>query len=257
MFDLSDKVVLITGAGESVGPGIARVLAKYGATVIVCDESKAKADAVCELVFSDGGFAISASFGLTDYNTVITSLNVITDKIGDIDILINNVGTAYPAELSTMASFLSTNWPGIRDKNLCGFLNCCQAVLGPMSKKNWGRIITVGSSLSEFEDDGSCYSTVRSGASGFIQQLAKDILPYKITCNAISLEWKHYDSVTLESLEDGISSLRIGRLDDVGYLGLYLSTEAASIISGRTIPLEIVYGDESGEMNKASRSSCL
>ena len=244
MFDLSDKVILITGAGESVGSGIARVLAKYGATIIVSDVSKTKADCVCETIFKAGGIGISVAFDITDFNAVSASLKSVTEKIGDIDILINNVGAVGPMELSAMAPFSSMKedyWSRVIDQNLRGLLNCCQAVLGPMSSKNWGRIMTVSSSMSGFEEGGSCYAAGKSGAIGFIQQLAKETSTHGITCNAISLEWKHNVSHTSPSLRNGLSVPLVGRTDDVGYLGLYLSTEAASWISGQTIPFEIAY----------------
>ncbi|AYB34118.1 SDR family NAD(P)-dependent oxidoreductase [Chryseolinea soli] len=245
MFDLSDKVVLITGAGQNVGSGIARILAKHGATIIASDVNKKKADRVCEAVFRAGGIGISTAFDITDHDAVTTSLREVTEKTGDIDILINNAGTVGPQELSAMTSFSSIredHWSKVIEVNLSGFLNCCQAVLGPMSSKQWGRIITVASSLTGFETGGSLYAAGKSGAIGFVGQLAKETFTSGITCNAISLEWKQQQvSGHVPYLNDRSPVPRIGTPDDVGYLSLYLSTEAASWISGRTIPLEIVY----------------
>lgn len=242
MFRLDGKVALVTGAGQNIGAGIARVLAAQGATVIVNDYHRDRADRTVAEIGAEGGVARASAFDVSDLDAVTAAVADIAAHEGPVDILVNNAGTGGPVTPMRMAPFAKSapaEWATIIDVNLYGMFNCCKAVLDGMIERRWGRIITVSSGAGQVGLDigVSAYAAAKAGQNGFMRHLAMENGPYGITCNTIAMGLVVTDTTHIQHLVDAIPTRRMGKPEDPGYLAVYLASEEASWMTGQTIGL--------------------
>ena len=240
MFRLDGKLALITGAGQNVGAGIARLMAAQGAIVIVNDYYRDRAEHTVAEIVTSGGTAYAVPFDVSDQDSVNSAFADIKNNIGSVDILVNNAGTGGPGETMRMAPFNKTPsdyWATIINVNLYGMLNCCQAALDDMIDRRWGRIITVSSAAGQRGMDigVSTYAAAKAGQNSFMRHLAMENGQYGITCNTISLGLVTDNPGPVQQLADEIPTKRIGLPEDPGYLAVYLASPEASWITGQTI----------------------
>ena len=138
---LKNKIALITGSSSGIGQGVAELFAKEGATVVVnypAREETENANNTLELITSDSPDSITYMANVSLEDEVIRMVNSINEKLGTIDILVNNAhGTIRRKTFeNTIWNEFSENMNG----TIKGAHNCCQAVISEMQKKKWGRI---------------------------------------------------------------------------------------------------------------------
>ena len=242
MFRLDGKVVLVTGAGQNIGAGIARVMAAQGATVIVNDYHRDRADGTVAEIEEAGARARALAFDVSDLDAVTAAVADVAARDGPVDILVNNAGTGGPVapmRMSPFAKMPPEDWSAIIDVNLYGMLNCCKAVLDRMIERRWGRIITISSGAGQtgLSIGVSTYAAAKAGQNGFMRHLAMENGPFGITCNTISMGLVLKDTSQVQHLVDAIPTRRMGKPEDAGHLAAYLASEEASWITGQTIGL--------------------
>jgi 3-oxoacyl-[acyl-carrier protein] reductase len=250
MLSLEGRVALVTGAGQGVGLGIARVLAAFGATVVINDADAARAKAACKAVLDDGGNSIHAISDVTSYPAVCDMVTDVENRLGSLDILVNNAGNAGASmSLGDWAPFWETDpeeWQHWLGTNLYGVMHCCRAVLPGMKTRGFGRLITISSDAGRVgEPHLAVYSCAKAGAAGLMRALAKAGGRYGITANVIALGGM--DTPGAKSMlpdDDAVRTMlrhyvvrRIGRPDDAAMMALLLASEAGSWISGQTYPV--------------------
>jgi NAD(P)-dependent dehydrogenase (short-subunit alcohol dehydrogenase family) len=241
MFDLHGKVALVTGAGQNVGAGIARVLAAQGATVVVNDIRVERAENTVTEIRDAGGTAIAIGFDVTDYDDVVAAVERITAEVGAVDILVNNAGNGG-AEGMKPTKFRDSDpasWRGPIDVNLYGVMNCSRAVVNPMVERGWGRIITIasGAGVVGLNIGVSPYGGGKGGAIGFMRHLAIENARAGVTANtlAIGLMPVTGDRTVTEMLEKQIPVGRTGLPEDIGYACAYLASREAEWVTAQTI----------------------
>jgi len=240
MFDLNGRVALVTGAGQNVGAGIARVLAARGATVVVNDIRVERADDTVVAIRQAGGNATAVGFDVTDYDDVASSVEGITAAIGPIDILVNNAGNGG-AEGMRPTQFRDSepaSWRGPVDVNLYGVMNCARAVINPMCERGWGRVITIasGAGVVGLNIGVSPYGGGKGGAIGFMRHLAVENARAGVTANSLALGLMGMpDPTVTASLARQIPVGRTGTPEDIGYACAYLASEEAAWVTGQTI----------------------
>lgn len=242
MFSLDGKVALVTGAGQNIGAGIARVLAAQGAIVAVNDYHLDRAMSTVTGIEAAGGRALAVVFDVTNFEDVTAAVEKIADEVGAIGILVNNAGTGGPDEPMAMQQFSETDrktWAKIIDVNLYGVMNCTKAVLDSMIEQNWGRIITVSSGAGEvgLSIGVSPYAAAKAGAIGFMRHIASENAHFGITANTIAQGMCVRDAAAVQSLVDSIPVKRMGTPEDTGYLVAYLASPEAGFITGQSIGL--------------------
>ncbi|MBM3141508.1 MAG: SDR family NAD(P)-dependent oxidoreductase [Chloroflexi bacterium] len=191
---LKGKVTVVTGSGRGIGRSIAMTLASEGAKVAVNDYYLDRAESVAKEIKEAGGESMPAQADITDAAQVEQMVKKILDKWGKVDILVNNAG--IPAgvletdALSLMHTFMESNkteWERLIGLDLYGVLNCCHAVLGPMSSQNYGKIVSIISDAGRIgEPRQAVYSGVKAGIVGFSKALAKEVARYKINVNCVA-----------------------------------------------------------------------
>jgi 3-oxoacyl-[acyl-carrier protein] reductase len=237
VFDLSGKVALVTGAGQGVGAGIARVLSAAGANVCVNDFHADRAERVAEAI---GGKAVP--FDVTDLHAVTAAVQ----SIGQIDILVNNAGIPPSMRPVQFNELDPSEWAPYVDVNLYGVLNCVKATIDGMYERGWGRVITISSGAGQvgLGIGVSIYAAGKGAGISFMRHLAVESGRRGVTANTLALGLMQRDTPASEEnrtvtkgLERSIPVGRLGTGEDVGYACVYLASEEASWITGQTIGL--------------------
>ncbi|EDP98660.1 3-oxoacyl-ACP reductase family protein, partial [Shewanella benthica] len=180
--DLSGKVALVTGASRGIGRAVAETLVSAGATVIGTATSERGAAAIQQYL-GDNGFGLVLD--VTDKDSVADLFSAIKDKVGDVNILVNNAGITRDNLLMRMKE---EEWGDIIDTNLTSVFRMSKAVMRSMMKKRNGRIINIGSVVGSMGNPGQTnYCAAKAGILGFTKSLAKEVASRQITVNAMLL----------------------------------------------------------------------
>jgi len=239
MFELSGRVAMVTGAGQNVGAGIARLLAGQGATVHVNDIVEERAAATVAQILDAGGLAAVAPFDVTDYDEVSAAIA----DIGTVDILVNNAGNGG-AEGMGLVQFRDSEpagWRGAINVNLFGVLHCSRAVINGMCERGFGRVITIssGAGITGLHIGVSPYAAGKGGAIAFMRHLAAETARFGVTANSLALGMmQRATAAATDALVKQIPVRRTGTPDDVGAACVYLASDEASWMTGQTLHLD-------------------
>ena len=241
MFDLTGRVALVTGAGQSVGAGIARSLAAQGAAVAVNDIVADRAAASAAAINAAGGRAVAVPFDVTDRAAVDGGVAEAVAALGTVDVLVNNAGNAGAPGMvvSQFRDMDPEAWDRFIAVNLYGVLNCTKAVIDDMCERGWGRVITIssGAGVMGIKMGISIYGAAKSGSIGFMRHLAMEVARNGVTVNAIAPGLMGVQELTDHSLAIA-RSIPVGRLgapEDIGAACVYLASEEAAWVTGQTL----------------------
>ena len=243
MFELTGRIALVSGAGQSVGEGIATVLARQGAAVIVNDLFGERAERVAAQVVAEGNTAIAKAFDVTDYEATVAAVRAAEAELGgQVNILVNNAGVAETRVIKPFRELTPDQWPPSIDLNIYGAMNCVKAVLDGMCDSGWGRIVQIssGSARTGQNINYSMYATGKSGIEGFIRHLAAETGQYGVTANIVALgqQANLAEKMTPEMIDKIITTIPIGRLGDpieVGAFCAYLASNESGGMTGQTL----------------------
>jgi len=239
MFRLDNKLAVVTGGGSGIGRAVAEVMAKQGAIVHIIEITVDNGQAVADNINKDGSLAFIHACDVSDQQQV----NTVFEKIGRIDILVNNAGIAH---VGTVASTTEEEFDRVYRVNVKGIFNCLQAAVKLMKDKG-GSIINMASIAAHVGlADRFAYSMSKGAVMGMTLSVAKDFLQNGIRCNSISparvhtpfvdgFIAKNYPGKEKEMFEKLSASQPIGRMgtvDEIAKLVLYLSSDEASFITG-------------------------
>jgi 2-hydroxycyclohexanecarboxyl-CoA dehydrogenase len=250
-YTLTGHVALVTGAGQGVGRVIAHRCADLGATVVVNDFHLDRAEKVVAELTGLGHTASAASCDVTDFDAVQAMVADITDRVGVVDVLVNNAGNAGASEgrLFSNPPFWETgpqDWERWLGTNLFGVLNTTRAVLPHMVQQGWGRVVSIVSDAGRVgEADLVVYSGAKAGAAGFSRGLARAVGRHGVTVNCVALGSMNTDSVSdvtgdpamLKKVLSGYPIRRLGEPADAANMVGFLASDAASWITGQTYPV--------------------
>ncbi|MGD9827714.1 MAG: SDR family NAD(P)-dependent oxidoreductase [Hyphomicrobiaceae bacterium] len=254
-FDVTGKVVLVTGAGRGIGRGIAEVLAEAGADVALNALTPRYVEgAAREIAQSSGRRVVPVIADVTASGDVARAVETVLATFGRIDVLVNALGDSIrkplvsPPDGATPATMISDDeLRRIMDLNLTEALLCTRAVGPHMLARRSGKVINIASwTAHQGGRDLVLYTTAKTALAGFTRAQALDWAPYGIQVNAIA-PGIFPDVVT--SGEDGFRSSterarkivplgRAGRLREVGMLALYLASGASDYMTGQTLLLD-------------------
>src|SRR4030095_11803145 len=171
MFDLSEKVVIVTGASRGIGRGIAEVLASRGAHIVAAARAD-NAAATVDAIRGNGGSAELASLDVTDTASVEALVEGVITRHGRIDVLVNNAGITRDQLMMRMKR---DEWDDVIATNLTAAFTCVHAVLRPMIKRRAGRVISISSVVGQMGNPGQVnYAASKAGPIGFSKALARE-----------------------------------------------------------------------------------
>ena len=242
--DLTDKVALITGASQGIGAQIARTLHSAGATVVLnhpgFDNTRADAECIAtELNAARSGSARIIAADVSKAEAVQAMMQRIKTDHGGLDFLINNAAIIKDRTLAKMSL---DEWNAVISVNLSGVFYCCKHALEIM--RDHGAIVSFGSISSILGFFGQAnYASAKAGVQAMMRVLSREGGKRNIRANAIapgvidtSMAATIPDTVRAEMLKN-VPLARLGTVDEVANVVLFLCSPLASYVTGQTIEI--------------------
>jgi len=233
MFDLTNKVVLITGATGGIGGEIARQMKNAGATVVVSgrNSEKLKND------FNDDFIKIVADLSVDGACEKL--INDTIEQTSHIDVLINNAGITKDTLMMRMSD---EQFDDVINTNLRATFKMCRAAIMPMMKQKYGRIINMASIVGVVGGIGQTnYAASKGGIIALTKSIAAEVASRGITANCIApgfIKTPMTDVLSDELKKTYLSQIPAGRFGepkDVANACVFLASDEASYINGQTI----------------------
>lgn len=233
MFDLTGKVALITGATGGIGGAIARQMKQAGATVVVSGRNAAKLDTE----FNDEYIKIRSD--LAEQGGAVELVMNTMDAAGKVDILINNAGITKDTLLMRMSD---EQFDDVINTNLRSCFKMCRAVVMPMMKNRFGRIINMASIIGAIGGAGQAnYAASKGGMIAMTKSIAAEVASRGITANCIApgfIQTPMTDVLPDELKKNYLAQIpagRFGQPDDIANACVFMASTEASYINGQVL----------------------
>ena len=243
LIDLTGRTALVTGAGRSVGRGIAEVLASAGAFVYVNDLHEDRVAEVVAAIRSNDNNASAAAFDVTDASAIDDGFAAISAEGRGVDILVNNAGIAEGSSTKLFSESGPEDWLPTIDLNVFGSMNMIRRSLPAMIEQGWGRIIQISSGAASvgLPIGVASYGASKAAAESLIRHVAVENGKYGITANALALglmaNMADFASEQLDRMLAIVPVRRLGKPEEVGLAAAWLSSEGGGFITGQVIHL--------------------
>lgn len=239
--NLSNRVAIVTGSGRGIGRIIALKLAEVGATVIVNDLNE-EVESVAEEIRNSGRQSMAVVANVSSAPDVEKMVKTVAGTYGKVDILVNNAGIARD-QLSLLMS--EEDWDIVLKVNLKSVFLCSKAVLRPMIKQRWGRIINISSIVGIVGNPGQAnYSAAKAGIIGLTRTISKEVASRNITANAVAPGFIETE-MTKQIAEDKRAELMkripagyLGTPRDVAEAVAFFASEEARYITGQVLNVD-------------------
>ncbi|MDP2661590.1 MAG: glucose 1-dehydrogenase [Dehalococcoidia bacterium] len=184
---LTDKVAIVTGSGMGLGRAYAIGLARAGAKVVSADIKFPEAQEVATEIEAAGGQSMAVDVDVSDQARVREMVRCAVDRLGRVDILINNAGVCADVVRRPFAEISVEEWDKVMAVNVRGMFLCCQAVFPHMKAQGWGKIINVSSSTFFMPPSLVLhYVTSKAAVVGLTRALAMEVGRFGIRVNALA-----------------------------------------------------------------------
>lgn len=240
---LKGKIALITGSSRGIGAATAKLFAKHGAQVAVNYFQNADAaNSIVGEIKADGGTAITVQANVTIEDDVKRMIQTVTEKLGQIDILVINAGLSFK-----VAPFMEHSWDEF-DAKLSGEIkaafHCVRAVAPTMMNRGHGTIVAVSSGLSRRPGPGfSAHSTSKAALNAFVRSLALELGPAGIRINTVSPGLTETDATSWLPDEQ---KQRVAKMTPMGHVGqpeelagaiLMMACDETRFVTGAYLPV--------------------
>lgn len=244
--ELKGKTAIVTGSGRGIGEGIALVLAREGANVVLTARKMDEIAAVAKKIEAQGGKAMPFTADSSKKADVRAMAAATIKQFGAIDILVNNAGIEAPPGLAK--DLPEEQWDRVLGVNLKGVFLCCQAVIPQMMKQNKGRIVNIASTAGiRMTFFGSVdYTVSKHGVAGLTQHLAWELADSHITVNSISpggVLTPLMEAGSTPEFRDTLTKrlIPLGRfctIDEIGEAVSFLASDRAGMITGQMLAVD-------------------
>jgi NAD(P)-dependent dehydrogenase (short-subunit alcohol dehydrogenase family) len=244
IFDLSNRVAMVTGAGSGLGRHFALTLAEAGARLVLCGRRREPLDETSRLIGNSGGSSLVHTLDVTDEDDISAVFDDISKQCGTPDILINNAGVNRP----TYATSLSAeNWDLVLDTNLKGCFLVAKACAARLMEANrGGSIINVASILGlRTQKAVAAYMASKAGLIHLSRGLALEWASYNIRVNVLAPGYYRsemaddfLDSPPGQKIIKAVPQKRAGDHSELSGPLMLLASDAGSYMNGSVVVVD-------------------
>ncbi len=239
MFELNEKVALVTGSARGLGQAIAVKLAESGADIALCDLNAEWLEETASKVKALGRRAECYGVNVAEGESVAVGVKAIEKDFGKVDILVNNAGITKDGLLMRMSE---DDWDAVLNVNLKGTFLCTKAVMRGMMKQRSGAIVNIASVIGLMGNAGQAnYAASKGGVISFSKTVAKELSSRNVRCNAVAPGFIR--TAMTDALEEDVQNKmkeliplsRFGEPEDVANVVLFLASDASAYVTGQVI----------------------
>jgi 3-oxoacyl-[acyl-carrier protein] reductase len=251
---IKNRTALVTAAGRGLGRAVAERLSREGARVAICSRNPEEIEKTgVAIAGATGGQVLAAACDVTDAAQVSNFVTRINAELGPVEILVTNAG-GPPAGLA--ADFTPDHYRDAVELNLMSTISLIYEVLPTMKERGWGRIVAI-TSVAAKQPIGNLIlsNTARAGVLGFIKTISAQVASQGITVNSVLPGYTRTERVEelaeayaranetgtdrfYEMVESDIPAGRMGKPEEFANAVAFLSSEAASYITGVSLPID-------------------
>jgi 3-oxoacyl-[acyl-carrier protein] reductase len=239
MTHLQGRIALVTGASQGIGRACALELARAGATVALAARNEAKLAAVKEEIETAGGKAAAFALDVSSEESIKAGAKAVLAQFGKVEILVNNAGITRDGLMLRMKR---ADWDEVLGTNLTGAFLLTQALLSPMLKNRWGRIVNISSVVGRTGQAGQAnYAASKAGLIGLTRSMAREFASRGVTVNAVAPGYIEtpMTAVLDEKLRAAmLTEIPLGRAGtdlEIAQSVAFLASEGAGYITGHVL----------------------
>ncbi len=240
---MEGRIAIVTGGARGIGRAIVERLALLGANVVIADMLIDLAEqTAAEISAQANTKVIAAQVNVTEVKSAAELIDRTLKEFGKIDILVNNAGITRDTLILRMDE---SDWDAVLAVNLKGAWNCSKAVIRPMMKQRYGRIVNISSVSGQAGQAGQTnYSASKAGLIGFTKALAREVASRLITVNAVApgfIPTSLTNDLSEELKKSILSATPIGRMgkpEEIAAAVAFLASEEAAYITGQVLAVD-------------------
>jgi len=236
-----DSAAAVTGGARGIGFAVAERLARAGVRVALWDLDRARAESSAKELAA-AGKVIAVAVDITDEAAVARALAETTERIGKLDIFVNNAGIAGASK--TLWDYTPEEWRQVFRINVEGMYLCCRAVVPQMIERGYGRIVNVASIAGkEGNPNAAAYSASKAAVMGLTKSLAKElatkgVIVISVTPAAVKTEiFQQISQAHIDYMLSKIPMGRFGKVEEMAAMICWLASEDCSFTTGAVFDL--------------------
>jgi 3-oxoacyl-[acyl-carrier protein] reductase len=240
---LDGRRALVTGGTRGIGAGIAEVLCGAGARVVITGRDSERGEAVAGELTARGGECHFLTADVRSAEDFARAVAFVAATLGGLDVLVHNAGVFPTATIEEMSE---QDWDFVHDTNLKSTFLAVKAFLPQLKESTAGRVILISSITGPITGFSglSHYGASKGGMEGFMRSAAMELAPHGITVNAVEPGSIRTDGLAtlgeaaIAKMVDLIPANRLGEPQDIGNSVLFLASDLASFVTGRSIVVD-------------------
>jgi 3-oxoacyl-[acyl-carrier protein] reductase len=239
---MQGRIALVTGASQGIGRACALALAEAGATVALAARNESKLAEVAAEIEAAGGSAAAFALDVASEESIQAGAKAVLERFGKVEILVNNAGITRD---KLMMQMKRDDWDDVLTTNLTGTFLLTQALLRPMLKNRWGRIINISSVVGRTGQAGQVnYAATKAGLIGVTRSLAREVASRGITVNAVAPGYVEtpmtavLDEKQTAAMLGTIPLGRAGTDKEIAAAVVYLASEGAGYVTGHVLDVK-------------------
>lgn len=236
------KVAVVTGGANGIGRASALRFAEEGADVAILDIEPGPLEESAGRVLATGRRVLALPLDLTDIVAVEAAFATIRDKLGPVDVLLNNVGQTARERATEFWCSEPHIWDFVIRVSLMTTLNCSRQVVPEMRARKIGRIVSIASDSALIGDEQVAdYAAAKAGVIGFTRSLARELAPFKINVNAIApgpTKTRGPLRLPKDVYDRTVAMVPMGELcdpEDIANAVAFLASDEARFITGQVL----------------------